>query len=172
MKSFYYTTVPVRTFQICLLILLLLPVTALCQCPDWIGSSIDKAEALKPIVQKYFQGNFVKVADSSSTGIYQNIIYQNDKEQVLFQIGWYSKREWQGNKQVILPAVVSDVVITGPADRMDRLFADLKSYAAACSAYSSTGQRVKFSRFVLSCNPGKAVQGVLMKYISIKFLAS
>lgn len=151
-----------------LLLLLFLPVKIFAQCPEWIGSTIEKAEILKPLIQKHFTIAAKESSDTLTSKIYSTKTYKDEHGSFFFKIGWYVKKSIQEGKEVTLTPVVNDIAIQGEADKIDQLFKDLNEFAKSCSAYSAGDQWIKFSKFIMIVSRTKSTEEINMKTITIK----
>jgi hypothetical protein len=149
-------------------LILLLPLKSLCQCPTWTGSSVENAKALKPLIQKYFQFNFKDIPDTIDAKEYKTLAYKDKKVLALFTIGWYIKNASPDINSTSFPAIVTDIIIKGPADKIDKLIAELNKQAQSCPAYSNGKEWIKFSNYIIRWEKTVDKDGVAMKYISIK----
>lgn len=149
-------------------IFLLVSVKSFCQCPQWIGSSIENAKVLRATIQKHMNVKLKEVTDTADDKQYKLIEYRDDKGLTSFKMGWYAKKKQQGSSWVHLPAVITDITIKGPADKIDKLLEDLNNQATNCLAHSKDNKTTKFSNYIMSWDRAPDAGGIAMKYISIK----
>jgi len=150
--------------NVIILLLIIAPFFAEAQCVQWIGGTTADAKALLPTIQEKLIFKLLPTKDSLKT----NTLKYYDKEQYCaYKITSVVKNQLQGTTLIKLPPTVTNLYISGPADRIDQLFEMLKAQLATCKKYDAATNWVKFEGRIMLRTGIDSKNGVALKSITI-----
>lgn len=149
-----------RLFSI---LLFCLPFFSFSQCVNWLNNSPEESKALLPKIQQYLLFDLKKI--NSDTTL---IEYADNQQFCTVKFRAVYKKELQGTTLVSLPPFVKNIYISGPADRIDKLFESLKEEVAKCQGYATAGQWVRFNKMMMVWHTEAAHKEIPIKSIYIE----
>ncbi|MEI6950829.1 hypothetical protein V9K67_26855 [Paraflavisolibacter sp. H34] len=145
-----------------IILFFLFPLKSFCQCPLWIGSSIENAMVLKPLIQQFLLFDF-NVGDTLGNNSRKTLVFEDNQGIVSFKIRWEVNNQIAGSSPV-----VRGIHILGPAEKIDQLFDELKVKASQCQNYMAIGPVIKFSEKIMQKTEAGLKNDITLKSISIK----